>query len=64
MPVRTLESADLSPKAAREVGERLIDLADQAEDGQVVRVDIVAGGAVGFQGRGVAAELLEESGEQ
>jgi hypothetical protein len=64
VPVQTLQSADLSPKTAREVGERLLELAEQAEDRQVVRVAIVAGGAVGFQGRGVVAELLEESEER
>jgi hypothetical protein len=43
-----LQHADLSPKAAREVGKRLVRLAAQAEEGKVVRVHIAEGGAVGL----------------
>jgi hypothetical protein len=63
VPLRTLQHADLLPEAARKVGETLVELAAQAEEGQVVRIDIVVGGAVGFQGRGVVAELREEGEE-
>jgi Fe-S cluster assembly iron-binding protein IscA len=59
-----LEHADLSPEAASEVGKRLVELAAQAEEGQVVRVHIAVGGAVGFQGRLVVSELREEGEEQ
>jgi hypothetical protein len=47
MPVRSLQHADLSPKAATDVGNRLVELASQAEKGQVVRVHIVVGGRRG-----------------
>jgi Fe-S cluster assembly iron-binding protein IscA len=64
VPLRTLAYADLSPEAAREVGKRLVELAAQAEEGQVVRVHIAVGGAVGFQGRMVVSELREDGEEQ
>jgi len=63
MPPRTLEYADLSPEVATGFGNRLVELAAQAEKGQVVRVHILSGGAVGFGGRVVSAELRKE-GEQ
>lgn len=65
MPVSSLQHADLSPKAATEVGDRLVELAAQAEEGQVVRVHIVLGGAVGVPpGPRVAAELRDEVEDQ
>jgi hypothetical protein len=65
MPVRSLQHADLSPKAATDLGNRLVELAAQAQDGQVVHVDIVVGGAVGASpGPRVAAELSEEVEDQ
>jgi len=60
MTPRTLEYADLSPEAATGVGTRLVELAAQAEDGQVVRVLILIGGGVGDSARHVASELREE----
>jgi hypothetical protein len=63
VPLRTLQHADLLPEAAREVGETLVELAAQAEEGQVVRVHIAVGGAVAFEGRLVVAELREEGEE-
>lgn len=60
MPLRTLEYADLSPEAATEIGNRLVELGAQAEEGQVVRVHIATGGAVGFSGRLVVSELRKE----
>ena len=60
MPPRTLEYADLLPEAATRVGSRLVELAAQADEGQVVRVLIVIGGAVGSSHRAVAAELRKE----
>jgi|SoimicmetaTmtLMB_FD_contig_31_17506204_length_343_multi_2_in_0_out_0_1 hypothetical protein len=60
MPLRTLEYADLSPEAATGIGSRLVELGTQAEEGQVVRVHIATGGAVGFNGRLVVAELCKE----
>ena len=60
MTPRTLEYADLSPEAATGVGSRLVELAAQADEGQVVRVLIVIGGGVGSSHRMVAAELRKE----
>jgi hypothetical protein len=63
MTPRTLEYADLSPKVAAGVGNRLVELAAQADEGQVVRVHITRGGAVGMDRYLVAAELSEEDEE-
>jgi hypothetical protein len=52
-----LQHADLSPKAASDFGNYLVELAAQAEEGQVVRVHIASGGAVGRRGLSVVAEL-------
>jgi hypothetical protein len=60
MTPRTLEYADLSPEVAAGVGNRLVELAAQADEGQVVRVVIVIGGAVGDAHRHVASELRNE----
>ena len=60
MPLVSLQHADLSPKDATEVADRLVELAAQAEAGEVVRVHITRGGAVGFDGQLVVAELREE----
>lgn len=60
MTPRTLEYADLSPEVAAGVGNRLVELAAQADEGQVVRVQIVIGGAVGSAHRHVASELRKE----
>ena len=60
MTPRTLEYADLSPEAATAVGNRIVELAAQAEKDQVVRVTIVIGGAVGSSLRIVAADLRKE----
>jgi Fe-S cluster assembly iron-binding protein IscA len=64
MPLVSLQHADLSPKVATEVGNHLVELAAQAEEGQVVRVHITRGGAVGFDGHLVVAELRGEGEEQ
>jgi hypothetical protein len=65
MPARSSQHTDLSAKAATGVGNRLVELAAQAEEGQVVRVHIVVGGAVGAPpGPRVAAELREEVDDQ
>ena len=63
MPLSSLEHHDLSPKEATELGKGLVQLAVQAEEGQIVRVHIATGGAVG-RGRSVVAELREEVEEQ
>ena len=59
----SLQHADLSPKIATEVGNHLVELAAQAEAGQVVRVHITVGGAVGGPPL-VVAELREEGEDQ
>jgi hypothetical protein len=64
MPLVTSQYADLSPKKATALAGRLVELAAQAEEGQVVRVHIARGGPVGMQGLTVAAELREEAEEQ
>ena len=64
MPLVSLQHADLSPKVATEVGNHLVELAAQAEEGQVVRVHITRGGAVCLDGHLVAAELREEGEQQ
>ncbi len=64
MPLRSVQHADLSPKVAAEVGNHLVDLAAQAEEGQVVRVHIAAGGAVGQRLPLVVAELRDEVEEE
>ncbi len=63
MPLRSVQHADLSPKVAAEVGNHLVELATRAEEGQVVRVHIAVGGAVGGPPL-VVAELREEVEEQ
>jgi hypothetical protein len=60
VPLRTLQHADLSPEAAKEAAKTLGELAAEAEKGQVVRVHIAVGGAVGSEGRLFVAELREE----
>ena len=62
--MRTLQHADLSPKAAREVAKRLAELAEQADKGEIIRLQIAEGGSAGSRGRHVVAELREESEEQ
>jgi hypothetical protein len=59
-----VQHADLLPETARGVGERLVELAAQAEEGQVVRVHIAVGGAVGQHRPLVLAELRGEVEEQ
>ena len=60
----SLQHADLSPNEATALANRLVELAAQAEEGQVVRVHITRGGAVGMDRYLVAAELREEDEEQ
>jgi hypothetical protein len=55
-----LQSADLSPKDAAEVGKQIVELAAQAREGEVVRVHILAGGAVGVKRPPVVAAELRE----
>jgi hypothetical protein len=56
-----LQYADLSPNVAAEVGDRIVELAAQAEEGQVIRVHIAIGGAVGVERPPfVVAELREQ----
>jgi hypothetical protein len=64
MPLRSVHHADLSPRVATEVGNHLIELAGEAEEGQVVRVHIAVGGAPGRALPLVVAELREEDEEQ
>jgi hypothetical protein len=67
MPLRTLAYADLLPKRATEVGNHLVELAAQAEEGQIIRVHIAEGGPVGMVGLRqpmVVAELREEVEER
>lgn len=64
MPLRSVQHADLSPTVATEVGNQLVELAAQAEAGQVVRVHIAVGGAVGQRPPLVVADLREEVEEQ
>jgi hypothetical protein len=60
VPLRSVEHADLSPKIATEVGKRLVELAADAGEGQVVRIHIAVGGAVVQRPPLVVAELREE----
>jgi hypothetical protein len=64
MPLRSDAYADLPPELATGVGNRLIELAAQAEEGQVVRIHIAVGGAVGQSQPHVLAELRDEVEEQ
>ena len=65
MPLRSLQHADLSPEYATEVGNYLVELAARAEEGQVVRVHIAVGGAVGAPDHlVVVSELRENVGVQ
>jgi hypothetical protein len=47
MPLRSDAYADLPQELATGVGNRLIELAAQAEEGQVVRIHIAVRGVVG-----------------
>jgi hypothetical protein len=56
-----LQYADLSPDVAAKVGNQMVELAAQAREGQVVRVNIAVGGAVGVELLPfVMAELREQ----
>jgi hypothetical protein len=55
-----LQHADWAPETAREVGRHLVKLAAQAREGQLVRVHIAVGGAVGQDQPVIVAELREE----
>lgn len=61
MPLVTVQYADISPEKAASLASRLVELAAQAEEGQVVRVHIARGRPSGMQGLTVAAELREEA---
>jgi hypothetical protein len=64
MPLRSVQHADLSPKTATEVGSHLVELAAHAEEGQIIRVHLAVGGAVGQGLPLVVAELRKEVEEQ
>ena len=64
MPLVSLQHADLLPNEATALANRLVELAAQAEEGQVLGVHITRGGAVGMDRYLVAAELREEDEEQ
>jgi hypothetical protein len=64
MPLRSDAYADLPQEQATAVGNRLIELAAQADEGQVVRVHIAVGGAVGQSEPHVVAQLRDAVEEQ